>query len=81
MGITLRPLICHGRQAATCSLALHAGPAVSSGRAQMIPFFGPFVSWMPPVLMATSSGRIARVARPDLVAGWSCDDIVQRAHG
>jgi predicted PurR-regulated permease PerM len=26
--------------------------AVSSGVLQMIPFFGPFVSWMPPVLMA-----------------------------
>jgi predicted PurR-regulated permease PerM len=26
--------------------------AVSSGLLQMIPFFGPFVSWMPPVLMA-----------------------------
>jgi predicted PurR-regulated permease PerM len=45
--------------------------AVSSGVLQMIPFFGPFVSWMPPVLMAI-------FLRPDaalpvliiMVAGW-----------
>ncbi len=52
-------------------LPLAALTSVSAGFLQMIPFFGPFVSWTPPVI-------VALVLRPDLVlptillmgAGW-----------
>jgi len=38
--------------------------AVSSGVLQMIPFFGPFVSWTPPVLMAIFLRPDGPAARP-----------------
>jgi predicted PurR-regulated permease PerM len=52
-------------------LPLAALTSVASGVLQMIPFFGPFVSWMPPVV-------VALVLKPDvalptlilMIAGW-----------
>ena len=36
---------------------------VAAGVLQMIPFFGPFVSWMPPVLVALLHAERAGAAR------------------
>lgn len=45
--------------------------AVSSGVLQAIPFFGPFVSWAPPVLAALFfKPEVAIIALALMVAGW-----------
>lgn len=45
--------------------------SVASGVLQMIPFFGPYVSWAPPVLVAIVSRPDALpVVLPIMVAGW-----------